>query len=163
MANPGKNTNHHCPDNIYAIPSLIITPHSGVGGRTPRPMKLKPAAFKIAQQAVEQNKILGAICIAPSILANAGVLKNKKATVYPSESSNLKTKGAIYTTEDVTRDGNIITANGPAAAQDFAETITQALLELIKKDNHLLFLADRFNQLENFFYGLRRHRYGLIE
>lgn len=40
-----------------------------------------PSAHRIAQEALSQGKILGAICIAPVILANAGVLENRRATV----------------------------------------------------------------------------------
>jgi protease I len=84
-------------------------------------------ALDLVKDFYEENKVVAAICIAPTILANAGVLKGKKATVWPSESKNLKAKGATYTSQPVTQDGRIITANGPDAAKDFAETIVQAL------------------------------------
>lgn len=54
-------------------------------------------ALRIAQDSVKLGKVLGAICIAPRILAEAGVLKGKKATVWHSEAEALKRKGAIYT------------------------------------------------------------------
>ena len=43
-----------------------------------------PLAHRLAKDAIEKEKILGAICIAPVILANAGLLKGKKATVFPA-------------------------------------------------------------------------------
>lgn len=85
-------------------------------------------AHSIAKQAIQKNKILGAICIAPGILANAGVLNGRKATVWNGEYMNLlKRKGAIYTGEEVTKDQKIITANGPQAAEKFGKTIVEAL------------------------------------
>ena len=66
------------------------------------------------------NKIVSAICIAPTILANSGVLKDKKATVFPDGAPALINGGAIYTAKDVETDGNIITANGPQSATAFA-------------------------------------------
>ena len=66
------------------------------------------------------NKIVSAICIAPTILANSGVLKGKKATVFPDGEHALINGGAIYTAKDVEIDGNIITANGPQSATAFA-------------------------------------------
>ena len=84
-------------------------------------------AYRIARETVEKNKILAAICLAPAILANAGVLKDKKATVFKSEKDTLKNKGASYEDKPVVQDGLIITANGPEAAADFAETIKEAL------------------------------------
>jgi len=83
----------------------------------------------LLKQAVAQKKIVGAICIAPVTLANAGVLSGKKATVYPSEEGKLKDKGAEFTGSSVERDGKIITASGPAAARDFGNAIAQALEE----------------------------------
>jgi protease I len=88
-----------------------------------------PVAHKIAQEAVKQNKVLAAICIAPVTLAKAGVLKDKNATVYFSESSQLKKYNANYTAKDVEVDGNIVTAAGPHAAKQFGETIKKLLLK----------------------------------
>jgi len=85
-----------------------------------------PIAHKIAQEAVKENKVLGAICIAPVTLANAGVLKGKKSTVWSSEGAALKQKGAIFTGKDVEIDGEIITASGPKAAKSFAEALISA-------------------------------------
>ena len=80
-------------------------------------------AWSLANEAYSKNKLVGAICIAPSILANAGLLEGKKATSYPSEESNLANNGAQYTGERVTVDENIITGSGPEAAREFGEGI----------------------------------------
>lgn len=84
-------------------------------------------AHWIARQTVEEEKILGGICSACSILANAGVLKGKRATAFSSEGPNLKDKGANYTGADLEVDGKIITANGPQAAARFGQAILKAL------------------------------------
>ncbi|PIZ01147.1 DJ-1 family protein [bacterium (Candidatus Gribaldobacteria) CG_4_10_14_0_8_um_filter_33_9] len=82
----------------------------------------------IAQKAVSENKVLGAICSAPAILARAGVLKNKKATAWSSNIDKsiikiLKKQGANYQDNPVVIDEKIITANGPSCARQFAQTI----------------------------------------
>ena len=87
------------------------------------------SVHSMLNEAVKQNKIVGAICIAPVTLANAGILTGKKATVYSSEIQRLKDKGAECTGKDVERDGKIITASGPQAAEEFGNTIAQALME----------------------------------
>ena len=89
-------------------------------------------AYNIAKEAVSQNKILAAICVAPAILAKAGVLQGEKATVWTSPLDKsakniLEQNGAIYLDESVVQDKNIITANGPNAAKDFANKIVDAL------------------------------------
>lgn len=86
-----------------------------------------PIAHNIAKGALEKNKILAAICIAPVTLANAGILTGKKATVWASEVNRLISKGAFYTGSAVEVDGNIVTANGPTAASEFAEAIVKKL------------------------------------
>ncbi|GAJ17159.1 unnamed protein product, partial [marine sediment metagenome] len=73
-----------------------------------------------------------AICIAPVTLANAGILDKKKATVFRSEVKAIKRKGAIYTGKVVEVDGNIITAEGPQAAEEFGKTIINLLLKKIE-------------------------------
>jgi protease I len=88
-----------------------------------------PLVHSMLKEAVRQNKIVGAICIAPVTLANAGILSGKKATVYSSETQKLADKGAECTGKDVQVDGNIITASGPAAAKEFGEAIARALAE----------------------------------
>ncbi|MBU1486563.1 DJ-1/PfpI family protein, partial [bacterium] len=86
-------------------------------------------AHWIARQAVGEEKILGGICSAVSILANAGVLKGKRATAFSSEGPNLRAKGANYTGAAVEIDGKIITANGPQSATKFGQAILEALAE----------------------------------
>ncbi len=89
-------------------------------------------SYQIAQEAVKQDKILAAICISPVILAKAGTLEGKKATVWSSALDKNTVKafqenGAIYQDKKVVVDGNIITANGPAAAQAFGQKIVETL------------------------------------
>lgn len=86
-------------------------------------------AHKIALEAMAQNKVLAAICIAPVTLAQAGVLAGKNATVWSSEKTKLEEKGANYLEEDVVQDGKIITASGPKVAQEFGEKIAMVLAE----------------------------------
>lgn len=84
-------------------------------------------AHSIAKETVEKDKLLGAICLAPATLANAGILKGKKATSYSMASPALKKAGATYTGKPVEVDNNIVTGEGPAAAEEFARTIIREL------------------------------------
>ncbi len=87
---------------------------------------------QIVRQTVSHDKVLGAICIAPTILARAGVLKGKKATVWSNTLDKsavkvLKEEGADYQKTQVVVDGKIVTASGPQAARRFAEMIVHLL------------------------------------
>jgi len=90
------------------------------------------SSYNLAKETLEKGRILAAICISPTILANAGVLKGKKATVWSSPLDKnpiriLKNGGAIYQEALVVIDGKIITANGPEAAEEFANALVSHL------------------------------------
>jgi protease I len=80
----------------------------------------------------ESRKIVAAICLAPIILARAGALKGKKATYFDSPVSfrEMKGGGAVLVNQPVVVDGRIITANGPAASQEFADAILRTIAEV---------------------------------
>jgi protease I len=87
-------------------------------------------AHRIAKDAVKKKKFLGAICMAPTILAYAGVLKGKKATVWNDDGKQekiFKKNGVIYIKKDVVIDDKIITANAPSATIDFAKILTELI------------------------------------
>lgn len=86
-----------------------------------------PTAHALCKAAAAGRKLLCAICIAPGILANAGVLKGKKATVCKGSADMLKRSGATYTGKPVEVDGLIITADGPGSSSAFGEAIAEAL------------------------------------
>lgn len=92
-------------------------------------------AHKIAKDAADKGKILGAICIAPSILARAGVLNGKNATAWPDEEQkkDINENGGTWSDKAVVRDGKIVTANGPDAAEEFGRTLAAALAEAMAK------------------------------
>lgn len=84
-------------------------------------------AKELVQKYNNDSKIVAAICIAPLILAHAGIMNDKKATSWHRHQNELKEFGVLVTGEDVTVDGNIITGNGPKAAYRFGDTIAKAL------------------------------------
>ncbi len=98
-----------------------------VGGYGAETLYGDARAHALAKQTAESGRPLGAICVAPTILANAGVLKGKKATVWPGQSKALVSAGAVYTSKPVERDGTIITADGPTSAVKFGEEVARAL------------------------------------
>ena len=98
-----------------------------IGGSGAREYFDSVVALDIAREAADKRKVLAAICIAPSVLANAGVLNGVRATSFLSERTRLQRTGAIYTGAPVERDGPIITGSGPEAARLFGEAIADAI------------------------------------
>lgn len=97
-----------------------------VGGPGAGALKDDPEFLDLARKAAATGRPLGAICIAPTILAAAGMLQGKRATVWNGDGAQgvfLESHGAQYTAENVTVDGNIVTADGPAAAEEFGRSL----------------------------------------
>lgn len=74
----------------------------------------------------QQGKTVAAICAAPMVLGQQGLLQGKKATCYPGFEQELK--GATLIASPVVVDAGVITANGPAAAPEFALAIVAHFL-----------------------------------
>ena len=98
-----------------------------VGGGGSKLLFNNQLAQEIARKMVFGGKIVAAICLAPVILANAGILKGVRATVAGTEAKTLEEKRAIYTGPGVFSDRNIVTANGPKSSELFAKTIEKLL------------------------------------
>lgn len=98
-----------------------------IGGVGAQEFFKEPAAHKLARDATSQGKVVGAICIAPAILAHAGVVEGKQATGFPSILPDLRKAGAKVVAQPVVQDGKLITADGPASAAKFAATLLEAL------------------------------------
>jgi protease I len=80
----------------------------------------------------DSRKVVAAICLAPVVAARAGILKGKKATCFESPDSlrEMKGGGAVLINRPVVVDGTIITANGPSAAQEFADSVLRKITEI---------------------------------
>ena len=98
-----------------------------IGGPGAAEFFTNATAHALARAAAEQGKVLAAICIAPVTLANAGVLKGKKATGFPSFQSQLAAQGALVVSQDVVQDGKLLTASGPTVAREFASALVKML------------------------------------
>lgn len=73
-----------------------------------------------------EKKYVAAICAAPSIIAELGLLDGKQATCHPDYENQMR--GAILTNESVAVDGNIITGQGLGVTFDFAFEIVRQLV-----------------------------------
>ena len=80
---------------------------------------------RVIKEFAQDGKLVAAICAAPSVLGNAGLLEGKTATCYPGVEGKLT--GANFVTNSVAKDGNIITSRGLGTAIDFAAEIVAYL------------------------------------
>lgn len=87
---------------------------------------------KLLNKLNDSDKVFGAICISPRILAKAGVLDDKNATGWNGDgkiNEIFEAHNVNYLPVHVVVDQKTITASGPEAAEEFA----QAILRLINK------------------------------
>ena len=82
----------------------------------------------------KQGRVIAAICAAPKVLANAGLLNSRKATAYPGVLDPKLFPQIEVTTQAVEIDGNIITSKGPGTAMDFALSLIECLCGVDKRE-----------------------------
>ena len=93
-----------------------------------------PRIKSLLKKMANDEKYTAAICAAPKVLANAGILSNKKATSYPGFLENLDLPDTDLKTDPVVIDGNVITSRGPGTAMDFALALIEILSGKDKRD-----------------------------
>ncbi len=80
--------------------------------------------FDIINDFNDQEKLIAAICAAPSILGKMGILDNRRATIYPGMEKDIPRPRS----GKVVVDDHVITSEGPGTALDFALEIIKNLL-----------------------------------
>ena len=85
--------------------------------------------MEIVKEAYKKGLVIGASFRTPVILANAGILNGKKATVWIEDKDIIEENGGYYTGASMEIDERIVTTDGPHSAKMFAQTI----IDLIKK------------------------------
>ena len=114
------------------IDDIVIGDYDGlylIGGQGALACLDNEKTHDLLKQWQNTGKSFGAICISTRILAKAGVLQGKTATGWNFDGELpeiLVQNGAIYSADDVHRDGNIITASGPMSPHDFGLEIVKA-------------------------------------
>lgn len=113
--------------NISEFDAVVIV--GGSGSQTYLWNNLQ--VHKIVQSLHQQGGLVAAICISPVVLAKAGILEGKKATVFRTATTlnELKKVGALISDAPVMVDGKIITGKGPEAAREFGQKIAESVLK----------------------------------
>ncbi len=96
-------------------------------GGMPGAANLKDDARMIAllKKMAAAGQYTAAICAAPMVLAEAGLLDGKQATSYPGFLDAIP--GVTLSTAAVVQDGNVLTSRGPGTAMDFALSLIEVL------------------------------------
>jgi 4-methyl-5(b-hydroxyethyl)-thiazole monophosphate biosynthesis len=87
-----------------------------------------PRIIQLLQAMNSAGKFTAAICAAPKVLAEAGLLNSKRATAYTGALSDYPSQAIEVTGSPVEIDESIITSRGPGTAMDFALALIEQLL-----------------------------------
>lgn len=89
-------------------------------------LRRDPDAIELIKTFFDQGKTISAICHAPWLLAEAGVLAGLEATSYPSLRTDIENAGARVVEQSVVADRGIVTSRNPDDLPDFvAKTIEE--------------------------------------
>ncbi len=129
---PGPVTGAH---NISVIPEttidtvnadsfdMIVLPGGQPGSDN---LNADPRIHALLKEFSARDKLIGAICAAPIVLAAASLLRGKRVTCYPTYRDRLL--GGIYEDTSVVSDDNILTSQGPATAIKFGLAVIDQLV-----------------------------------
>jgi protease I len=97
------------------------------GVMNPDKLRLEPEAIALVKAFDEAGKPVAAICHGPWTLINAGLVKHRRLTSWPSLRKDLENAGAQWEDSEVVRDGQLITSRKPGDIPAFTEALMQAL------------------------------------
>lgn len=123
---PGKSLD---PDttiagvNVTGYDALVV-PGGTINADT---LRQDDSAVSLVTAFVEANKPVAAICHGPWTLIEAGVLRGKTITSFPSLQTDVRNAGAEWVDQEVQVDGGIITSRNPDDLPAFVDAIESAL------------------------------------
>ncbi|RPF72352.1 type 1 glutamine amidotransferase domain-containing protein [Aurantiacibacter spongiae] len=105
------------------------------GGQiNPDKMRLEDKAVELVRSFNSDGKPVAAICHAPWLLIEAGIVEGKTVTSWPSVRTDLKNAGGNVVDKEVAVDGNIITSRKPDDIPAFANAVMDMLKERMTQD-----------------------------
>lgn len=97
------------------------------GVMNPDQLRIATGAIEFIKAFVKTNKPIAAICHGPWTLIDAGAVKGKTVTSWPSIKEDLKNAGAQWVDKEVVVDGNLITSRKPDDLPAFNKEIIRVL------------------------------------
>jgi len=97
------------------------------GGMAPDKMRRNPNTVRFVQEAMQQGKLVAAVCHGPQVLIEGDLLKSKQATGFKAIRKDMINAGANYIDEPLVVDGNLITSRQPGDLAIFTTAILSRL------------------------------------
>ena len=103
------------------------------GLMNPDKLRMDKTAVAFTKAFFNKGKPVAAICHGPWTLIDAGVVKGRKLTSYPSIQSDLKNAGAIWVDQEVVVDNGLVTSRNP----DDIPAFNRKMVEEVAEGNHV--------------------------
>ncbi|MEH2061327.1 MAG: DJ-1/PfpI/YhbO family deglycase/protease [Nostoc sp.] len=97
------------------------------GGMAPDKMRRNRNTVRFVQEAIQQGKLVAAVCHGPQVLIEGDLLKGKKVTGFSAIAKDITNAGGNYLDEPVVVDGNLITSREPGDLAIFTTAILSRL------------------------------------
>ena len=110
---------------------LVVLPGGALGADN---LRDDPRIIHVLQRTHAEGRLVGAICAAPKVLAQAGLLAGHRVTHYPGALSEEALMGATASQAAFETDGRVLTSRGPGTAMDFALALVEKLVGRDKRD-----------------------------
>jgi protease I len=95
------------------------------GVANPDRLRTEPAAVKLVRDFMESDKPVAAICHGPWLLVEAGAVKGRTITSWPSLKTDIRNAGGEWVDKPVQVDQKLITSRKPADLPAFCQRIVQ--------------------------------------
>jgi protease I len=99
------------------------------GVMNPDKMRINPDYVEFAKKFMESGKPVAAICHAPQLLIETGLLQGRKLTSYPSLKTDLKNAGATWFDKEVVTDHGLVTSRSPKDIPAFNKKMIEEIQE----------------------------------
>lgn len=100
------------------------------GGQiNPDLLRVNPKALAFIRAFYDQKKVVAAVCHAPWLLAETGILKGRRATSYTSIKTDVINAGAHWEDSAVVTDQGVITSRNPGDLEAFSKKIMEEMAE----------------------------------
>ncbi|MFD1144340.1 type 1 glutamine amidotransferase domain-containing protein [Larkinella insperata] len=118
--------------DAYSYDALLLPG----GVLNPDKLRMEKKAVEFVKRFFEERKPVAAICHAPIILIEAGVVEGRKLTSYPSIQTDLRNAGANWVDQEVVTDQGLVTSRNPNDIPAFNRKMIEEIREGVHQGQH---------------------------
>jgi protease I len=103
------------------------------GVKNPDTLRMNPAAVEFVRSFMEADKPVGAICHGPWLLVEAGCVRGRTLTSYPSLRTDIQNAGGDWVDRTVISDQKLVTSRNPGDLPVFCSTLVDTIAQALEE------------------------------